>query len=448
MALNRRPKTIVLEILIVLLIPSMLVSCHQDAPAPVTLNYLPTGWIRPSDLAATEALSRKFLREKGLGLRHLHGVEEDTLDQLTLTRKLLEDRSSGPDVLAIDVTWLGVLRDDLIDLKPYLPAETLAIGPGLASSYVIDGKVVAIPLHINGGILAYRSDLLREYGYLHPPRTWDELEKMAVRIQQGERAKGKKNFWGYLWPGAAVESLTCNALEWQMSQGGGTIIESDRTISVNNPAAIRAWQRARHWIGWISPPSTTDYKEVDVHNTFDSGRAAFARVWGGHSGALPGNGDQLQLHYAGNYLSIREVGYATLPAGSFSSASTLGGSGLGISKYSLHPREDADLIRFLLREQQGSIQEGVTPDLSTQAVAYDVAAPLASRDHSSGLVKAVMVSRPSSIAARSYDQVTGAYFRAVHSVLTGERTASESAAQLETDLIQITGFHPGPGPKN
>jgi len=437
-----RPKSTVLGILIVLLLSSTLVSCHQDAQVPVTLNYLGTGLIRPSDLPAAEALSRKFLSQTGLGLRHLHGVEEDTLDQLTLTRKLLEDRSEGPDVLAIDVTWLGVLRDDLIDLKPYLPAETSAIGPGLASSYVVDGKVVAIPLHINGGILAYRADLLREYGYLHPPRTWDELEKMALRIQQGERAKGKKNFWGYLFPGAAVESLTCNALEWQMSQGGGTIIESDRTISVNNPAAIRSWQRARHWIGWISPPSTTDYKEVDVHNTFDSGRAAFARMWGGYSGGLPRKGDQLQLHYAGNYLSIREVGYATLPAGSFASASTLGGSGLGISKYSLHPREDADLIRFLLREQQGSIQEGVTPDLSTQAVAYDVAAPLGSRDNSSGLVNAIMVSRPSGVAARSYDQVTGAYFRAVHAVLTGEKTASESAAQLETDLIKITGFPP------
>lgn len=448
MALKRRPKSIVLGILIVLLISSTLVSCHRDGQAPVTLNYLGTGLIRPSDLPAAEALSRKFLSQTGLGLRHLHGVEEDTLDQLTLTRKLLQDRSAGPDVLAIDVTWLGVLGDDLIDLKPYLAAETSAIGPGLASSYVVDGKVVAIPLHINGGILAYRSDLLREYGYLHPPRTWDELEEMAVRIQHGERAKGKKNFWGYLWPGAAVESLTCNALEWQMSQGGGTIIESDRTISVNNPAAIRSWQRARHWIGWISPPSTTDYKEVDVHNTFDSGRAAFARMWGGYSGGLPGKGDQLRLHYAGNYLSIREVGYATLPAGSFASASTLGGSGLGISKYSLHPREDADLIRFLLREQQGSVQEGVTPDLSTQAVAYDVAAPLGSRDRSSGLVNAIMVSRPSGVAARSYDQVTGAYFSAVHSVLTGEKNASESAAQLETDLTKITGFHPGPGPRN
>ena len=94
----------------------------------------------------------------------------------------------------------------------------------------------------------YRSDLLAKYGYHIPPQTWSELEKMAFRIQEAERAAGDKTFWGFVWPGAADEYLTCLALEWQASEGGGMIIESNRTISVNNENAIRAWQRAAHWI--------------------------------------------------------------------------------------------------------------------------------------------------------------------------------------------------------
>src|SRR2546429_1677689 len=231
--------------LIPLFIAATLSACHQPAPEPLTLNYLRLGWIPPYELPATEALSRKFTRETGVGLRHLRGVQEETLDQLTLTRQLLQEGGSGPDVLQIDVTWLGVLQEDLTDLRPYFTAESLSMGPGVASSYIVGGEVVAIAYQNPVGVLEYRADLLREYGYDHPPRTWDELERMSVRIQTSERAKGKEDFWGYVWPGAAAESLTCNALEWQVAEGGGRIIESDGTISVNNPAPIRAWQRAR-----------------------------------------------------------------------------------------------------------------------------------------------------------------------------------------------------------
>src|SRR5260370_11670694 len=138
----------------------------------------------------------------------------------------------------------------------------------LLHSYTVDGRVVARPYQVNIGSLEYRTDLLQEYGYDHHPQTWDELEGMAVRIQTGERAKGKKDFWGFVWQGAQAESLTCDALEWQFTAGGGRIVESDRTISVNNPAAMRAWQRARHWIGWISPPSVVAYRERDSMNVF------------------------------------------------------------------------------------------------------------------------------------------------------------------------------------
>ena len=425
-------------------------ACRQSAQEPVTVNYLRLGWIPPYELPATEALSRKFTRETGVGLRHLRGAQEETLDQLALTRKLLQEGGSGPDVLQIDVTWLGVLQGDLIDLRPYFAAESSSMGPGVASSYVVDGKVVAIPYQNQVGILEYRADLLREYGYDRPPRTWGELEKMAARIQTRERAKGKKNFWGYVWPGAAAESLTCNALEWQVSEGGGRIIESDGTIRVNNPAAIRAWQRARRWIGWISPPSTAEYREIDATNVFDSGRAAFARDWGAELGGSSKNPEQFQLLHWGRQVAVGKVGFTTLPGGSMARAGTLGGLGLAVSKYSHHPREDAALIRFLLREQIESMEKGAVPNVSSEVVVYDVAPIDSSRNSSENSVplRAIVVSRPSSIARGAYEQVTRAYFGAVHSVLTGERRAPEAAAELQKDLVNITGFRTGPPAKN
>jgi ABC-type glycerol-3-phosphate transport system substrate-binding protein len=229
----------VIRILVLLLMAMTVNACRQPIREPVTLSYFRLGWSQPDELPQAEPLSQRFTRETGIRLRNLP-VPENTLDQLDLSRKLLEGEGPGPDVVNVDMIWAGVLEKDLVDLRPSSAAEIASINPLLASNYLVDGKLVAIPFQVQVGALEYRSDLLREYGYAHPPRTWDELEGMAERIQRGERAKGKKDFWGYVWQGADAEALTCNALEWQAAEGGGKIIEDDRTISVNNPAAIRS----------------------------------------------------------------------------------------------------------------------------------------------------------------------------------------------------------------
>jgi trehalose/maltose transport system substrate-binding protein len=56
-------------------------------------------------------------------------------------------------------------------------------------------------------------------------------------------------------------------------------------VSVNNPAAIRSWERAQRWIGSISPPAVVAYRERDSMGVFDSGNAAFNRLWLGASNA-------------------------------------------------------------------------------------------------------------------------------------------------------------------
>src|SRR5262249_5637742 len=210
----------------------------QSAKEPVTLTYFRLGWFQPDEPQEANAWERRFMQETGIQLRNLP-VPETALDQLDLSKKLLQNRY-GPDVLGLDLIWSGALAGDLLDSRSYFGSEISAIDPRLLPSYIVDGGVVAIPNAVQIGVLEYRAELLLEDGYDHPPRTWSELEKMAQRIQVGERAKGKKDFWGYVWQGAAAEALTCNALEWQASEGGGRIIEDDRTISVNNRATIRA----------------------------------------------------------------------------------------------------------------------------------------------------------------------------------------------------------------
>src|SRR6267378_6823922 len=229
----------------IVLLSLLLEGCTRPAiHEPVTLTLLEE-WTTKTLSAAREQELQQFTRETGIRVKLLPSPES-AREKLALWQELLRTGASGPDVYGIDVIWPWILNEYFIDLKPYFAREISAQFPAIAASYTVDNKVVAIAYRADIGLLYYRTDLLRQYGYREPPRTWDELEIMATRIQAGERAKGKKQFWGFVWQGAADEVLTCDALEWQAAEGGGRIIEEDQAISVNNPQAIRAWQRAAH----------------------------------------------------------------------------------------------------------------------------------------------------------------------------------------------------------
>jgi trehalose/maltose transport system substrate-binding protein len=421
----------------VFLLAILLIACRQSPREPVTLRYT-YSWME--DKPKARALLQQFTQETGIRVQGIP-IPENTRDYVDLAHKLLQD-GSGPDLLNIDLIWSSILEPDLMDLRPYLGAEVPLLEPQLLPSYSVNGKLVAVPFNVPLGGLEYRTDLLREYGYDHPPKTWNELESMAERIQAGERAKGTKDFWGYVWQGAAGEALTCNALEWQVAAGGGRIIEQDLTISVNNPAAIQTWKRAKHWIGWISPPSVVTFREVDSMRAFDSGKAAFNRLW--VLTPMTSSGQARQIGWRSS-LPVVKTGFSRMPGGSGGSVGTLGGTGTAVSLHSAHPQEAVALLRFQLRAlMQAGEKEGGADDLAqvTFSDPPSISEPFASPTASNR--RAGIVARPSVAAGSTYKQVSKAYIDAVHSVLLGQKEASEAAAELEKQLVEITGFRARP----
>jgi trehalose/maltose transport system substrate-binding protein len=413
---------------------STLCGCGSSSPHPVTLIVFDPEWSQPEVLRKVLNETERFTRETGIRVEHFP-VPETSLGQLDLARQLLREQNASPDLLGIDVIWPKILDEYLLDLKPYFFSELSSMDPELVENYTVNGRVVAIPFHTQFGVLAYRTDLLRKYGYSQPPSTWDELESMAARIQAGERAEGKKDFWGYVWQGAAAEGLTCNALEWQVSQGGGRIIEKDATISVNNPAAIRAWQRAARWVGWISPSSVVAYREPDSMNAWESERTAFWRTW---------QWKYRLTHWEESPLPDR-TGYTSVPGGPAGRVGSLGGTGLAVSRFSAHPQEAMALLRFLIKNELESEHNVTAGQGRRQPELYNLPLLLSPRSSSTKFApQSGVVSRPSIVTGQGYEKVTKAYMLAVHSVLTHERSASDAAASLEKELVEITGFKTGP----
>lgn len=328
----------------ILLSASLFFGCSKPAQ-PVTITFFDSDarGVPGDHRMIPDSYLQEFTRETGIRVNDLP-TPEDTASKIDLAMDLLHSGAPSPDVYGVDTIWTGIMGDYLIDLQPYFATEISSEDPDLIQIYRFHGKVVAMPNQPLGvQVLVYRTDLLTKYGYKTPPRTWDELEKMAVRIQAGERAKGKKDFWGYVWAGAIAtdsEQLTMEGLEWQAAEGGGHIIESDGKISVNNENVIRAWERAAHWVGWISPPSVVSYTATDAENKFwISGEAAF----------LLSHAIVYEI-FAQDKPFRDQAGVTSVPAGKSARVATIGGYALGISRFSAHPAEAVKFIQFLLRK--------------------------------------------------------------------------------------------------
>jgi len=390
------------------------------------------------ELSMDRGVFDQFTEQTGIPVDFISGPESMT-ERLELYRRYLRAHSSTPDVYYIDVVWPAVLADQTLDLNQYLAKEA---GDQLETQLrndTVNGRLTSMPFNTELGVLYYRADLLRKYGYRNPPVTWDELEKMAARIQAGERAGGNQDFWGYVWQGAAYEGLTCNAMEWQVSHGGGNLIEPDGSITVNNPRTIEAMQRARRWIGTISPPSVVAFKEQDSRNLFHAGNAAFERDW-------------LWRQFSQESLSANTksaTAIALLPGGRAGKASTLGGQSLAISRYSQHPREAAELVRYLTSHDEQLALWKKHAMLPTRREFYSSPEYLQDRPGIAQLWKqlgSVTVARPSTVSGPYYDDVSRAYFSAVHSILAGEQDAGRAMSALQAKLESITGGKPGPPP--
>ena len=153
--------------------------------------------------------------------------------------------------------------------------------------------------------------------------------------------------------------MTCDALEWIYSNNGGTIIDPDKKVTINNPNAIKALEMAHRWVGAIAPKGVTTYGEEEARNAWQEGNAAFMRNW---PYAYP-LGNDSKSPISGKF------DVTVLPKGSENgkNAGCLGGWQLMVSAYSKVPDAAADLVRFLASEEEQKDRALVLGEVPTPA---------------------------------------------------------------------------------
>jgi len=358
-------------------------------------------------------------------------MPSSTTDQFAQYKLWLAAGNSDIDVYQTDVIWAPQLADQFVDLTDAAKGVVGDHFKSIIDSQTVNGKLVAIPAFTDAGLLYYRKDLLDKYKQ-PVPTTWDQLATEAKLIQDGERAAGNKDMWGFVFQGNAYEGLTCDALEWVKSYGGGTIVEADGSISINNPKAVAAIEEAKSWINTISPPGVLAYQEEESRGVWQVGNAVFMRNWP-------------YAYSLGNAADSKVKGLfgaAALPAGPGGTpAATLGGWNIAVSKYSKNQAEAIKLALFIASkdfQKDRAIQRSALPTIEAL---YDDA-DVAKAQPIVPFMKPVFqnaIGRPSRGTSIKYNEVSNDFWSAVHDTLSGNGSAADNLEALEAKLTDLKG---------
>jgi trehalose/maltose transport system substrate-binding protein len=141
-----------------------------------------------------------------------------------------------------------------------------------------------------------------------------------------------------------------------------------------------------------------------------------------------------------------EYGTTSAPGGKDGRAGVLGGNGLAVSRFSAHPQEAMELIRYLLRKDFRFLRVTAESEPSKDLHLDELPAVLQVYPQLGQLRQGGggIVARPSIPTGQKYEEVSRAYIGALHSVLTHERSPTAAGAALEKELMEITGFKAGP----
>jgi trehalose/maltose transport system substrate-binding protein len=388
----------------------------QYAGAKLTYYADPSGIGNQLDVA----LAQKFSQDTGINV-NVVGKPTSATENYSTYQRFFQAQSPDLDVMMIDVIWPSAFAQHLVDLNPKLGDQAKKAFPSIVENNTVGGKLVGFPYFGDFGMLFYRTDLLQKYSISAPPKTWDELEQQAKKVLDGEKGSNA-NLQGFVFQGNAYEGLTCDALEWLASSGGGRLVENNQ-VTFNNPQAVAILNKAKGWVGTIAPKGVTSYQEDETAQAFTGGNAVFVRNWpymyqlAQDAAATKGKFDVAPLPVTG---SAKPVG-------------TVGGWQLGVSKYSKAQDAAIEFVRYMTSEDISKFRAVNGTYVPLYQSVSDDPDVQKNQPFLKNLSSVERVTRPSNALGANYNQGSTIMFQAFNQILNGQ----DAQAQLQQAQGQL-----------
>lgn len=301
----------------------------------------------PDTSGSLTKLVDKFNKQnKGKYTVKYRSMPADTGQYFDKVRTQFQAGGGDIDLIGGDVIWPAQFAANgwIADLSDRLSgSDQSKFLDGPINSNTYKGKLYGIPWFTDAGMLYYRKDLLEKNGFKQPPKTWDELNQMAAKVQQAEGTK-----YGFVFQGSQYEGGVVNGLEYINSYGGKVLDPSDASkVVIDSPESAKGLAQPGSFIkDKVAPLAVTNYTETESQTTFLNGDCVFCRNWP-YMYALAADPKQSKI-------KTSQVGVAPLPAGSAGSVSGLGGWNFYINAASDSGKQDTayEFIKFATAPEQ------------------------------------------------------------------------------------------------
>ena len=378
----------------------------------------------PNELVYWEKVIGAFERQRKIQVEMLRKPSNTEHQRQSLIISL-KAGMSDPDVFLMDVAWVGLFAAAgwLEPLGEDLDRTSFFQGV-IQSVDTMDGKLIALPVYMDGGVLYYRKDLLQQAGFDGPPKTWGELLSSAIRVQEQVRTVNP-NFYGFLWTGAQYEGLITVFMEFAGTEGG--FIRDGAGVRLTSPEnqAALSFMRDLIWKYKISPPNTyTSMREEEVRTYFQEGNGLYERNWP----------YAWSLHQAKNSKVRGKTGVAPVPGPrETTSASTLGGFHIGVSAFSDTKGAAKEFVRFVTSfgcQKEMALTLGWNPGRQDLYKEKEV---LRKADHLRELMVVFQRARPRPLVPY-YSQISAIAQKHINAVLADKISAQKGLADADREI--------------
>jgi multiple sugar transport system substrate-binding protein len=306
-------------------------SCSKDSDEIKTIKF----WAMGSEAEQVSKILPEF-EKKYPSIK----VKVQQIPWTAAQEKLITAFASDntPDICQLGNTWIPQFAslNAIISLDKFI-AKSEIVKPvnffsGIWETNIIDNKVYGIPWYVDTRLMFYRKDVFERAGFKDPPKNWDELYTLCVRIKETQKTKDRFPIF--------IPTNEWNSFIIFGLQAGAELLKDENT---RGNFSSKEFKEAFDYLIRFHKENLTPFGMMQVTNVYQAMAEEYISIYFSGPWNIPEFKKWMTGELADKWATAPMPGYLN----EYPGVSLAGGSSLVIFKDSRYKDEVWKLIEFL-----------------------------------------------------------------------------------------------------